>query len=65
MLSGTRLTNSEQKVASLVCDGLSNKAIAKQLGLSESTVKAHLYSVFRKVGVKGRGRLMVKWREKR
>lgn len=65
MFSGKKLTNSEQKAAALACDGLSNKAIAKRLGLTESTVKVHLSSVFKKVGVRGRGALIVKWNEKR
>ena len=52
-------------VAALVCDGLPNKIIARQLGLSEGTVKAHLLNIFKKVGVRGRGALMVLCNEKR
>ena len=59
MLSGMRLTNREQMVAALVCDGLSNKVIAKQLGLSEGTVKAHVLNIFKKVGVRSRGALIL------
>ena len=65
MFTGETLTDSERRVAALACDGLSNKAIAKRLGLSVGTVKAHLSSVFKKVGVRGRGRLIVTWNEKR
>ena len=63
MLSGMGLTNREQMVAALVCDGLSNKVIAKQLGLSEGTVKAHVLNIFKKVGVRSRGALILLWHE--
>jgi DNA-binding CsgD family transcriptional regulator len=59
MLSGMGPTEREQIVAALVCDGLSNKTIATQLGLSEGTVKAHVSSIFKKVGVRGRGALII------
>ena len=59
MLSDAGLTAREHTVASLVCDGLSNKAIARELGLTESTVKMHLANIFRKVGVRGRGALIL------
>ena len=35
-------------------DGLTNKAIGQRLGLSEQTVKSHLSSVYRKLGVSSR-----------
>lgn len=34
--------------------GLSNRDIAEQLGISEHTVKVHLWRLFRKIGVKSR-----------
>ena len=48
------LTNREKRVLALVVDGLPNKAIAMRLGSSESTVKAHLREVFRKLDVDSR-----------
>ena len=35
----------------LVADGLANKQIARHLGISERTVKAHLTSIFQRIGV--------------
>ena len=49
-----RLSLREQEVATLVCEGLSNKEIAQRTSITERTVKAHLSSIFEKVGVKDR-----------
>jgi DNA-binding NarL/FixJ family response regulator len=38
----------------MVVDGLANKQIAQRLAISEKTVKAHLTSVFRQIGVTDR-----------
>ena len=38
----------------MVAEGLPNKLIARRLGISEKTVKAHLTSVFRQIGVTDR-----------
>jgi len=53
-----RLTRREQELARLVCDGRSNQEIADESGLSLETVKKHLHSVFRKLEVSSRSRLM-------
>ena len=45
------LTTREREVLLLVRDGLANKQIARRLGISERTVKAHLTSVFATIGV--------------
>ena len=45
------LTGREQEVLRLVAEGLSSKAIGKQLFLAPSTVNYHLTSVFHKLGV--------------
>jgi DNA-binding NarL/FixJ family response regulator len=45
------LTPREAEVLSLVRQGLANKQIARRLGISERTVKAHLTSVFARIGV--------------
>jgi len=47
----------ERQIATLVGAGASNKEIARQLSISEATVKAHLTSVFRKLKVPDRLRL--------
>ena len=48
------LTDREREVLGLVRDGLANKQIARRLGISERTVKAHLTSVFQRIGVSDR-----------
>ena len=48
------LSGREREVLVLVAQGLANKQIARQLGISERTVKAHLGNVFRHIGVADR-----------
>lgn len=48
------LTDREQEVLALVGRGLANKQIARALGIREATVKAHLTSVFQRIGVRDR-----------
>jgi DNA-binding NarL/FixJ family response regulator len=45
------LTARELEVIALVAEGLANKNIARRLGISERTVKAHLTKVFATIGV--------------
>lgn len=52
------LTPQERKVASLAGTGSSNKQIAYLLDVSEGTVKVHLNSIFRKLGLSHRSDLM-------
>lgn len=48
------LSDREREVLVLVAEGLPNKLIARRLDISEKTVKAHLTSVFRQIGVTDR-----------
>jgi DNA-binding NarL/FixJ family response regulator len=48
------LSTREKQVLRMVVDGLSNKSIARELYLAESTVKCHLSSAFSKLGVRSR-----------
>jgi DNA-binding NarL/FixJ family response regulator len=50
----TQLTPRELEVLGYVRQGLANKQIARRLGISERTVKAHLTSVFQRIGVADR-----------
>ena len=52
--SEEKLTPREEEVLSLVGEGLANKQIARRLGISEKTVKAHLTNVFQSIGVESR-----------
>jgi DNA-binding NarL/FixJ family response regulator len=54
------ITKTEQKVVELVLMGLSNKRIARELGIVEGTVKLHLNRIFRKFGVATRVQLVLK-----
>jgi DNA-binding NarL/FixJ family response regulator len=48
------LTPREREVLALLADGLPNKLIARRLEISEKTVKAHLTSIFQRIGVTDR-----------
>jgi DNA-binding NarL/FixJ family response regulator len=45
------LTQRESEILSFVVDGLSNRGIANKLVIGEETVKTHLRSIYRKLGV--------------
>ncbi len=48
------LSPREREVLGLLLDGMPNKLIAARLGISEKTVKSHLTSIFRAIGVTDR-----------
>jgi DNA-binding NarL/FixJ family response regulator len=52
--NGPRLSDRERQVLALVGEGLPNKLIARRLGISERTVKAHLTRIFEQLGVTDR-----------
>ena len=56
------LTQREREIALLVCEGHSNAEIAAALSKSVLTIKTQLNSVFRKLGVKSRAKLMAQLR---
>ena len=49
-----QLSSREREVLALASQGLANKQIARTLGIAERTVKVHLGSVFRRIGVSDR-----------
>lgn len=51
------LTRREREIAELIGNGESNKQIARRLTITESTVKAHLTEIFRKLGIADRLKL--------
>ncbi len=53
------LTNSEQQVVRLVGEGMKNRDIAQQLGLTEHTVSNYMYRIFDKLGVSTRLELLL------
>jgi DNA-binding NarL/FixJ family response regulator len=48
------LSNREMEVLVCVTQGMSNKGIAKALGISQQTVKNHVTSILRKLGLEDR-----------
>jgi DNA-binding NarL/FixJ family response regulator len=52
-----RLTTREADIAKLVSHGLRNKQIARELHLSEGTVKMHLHHIYEKLHLRGRTEL--------
>ncbi|MGY2933921.1 DNA-binding NarL/FixJ family response regulator [Bradyrhizobium sp. GM6.1] len=48
------LTQRERQIARLVAEGMSNKEIARQLNVSDGTVKVHLYNIFQKLEITNR-----------
>jgi DNA-binding NarL/FixJ family response regulator len=52
-------TSREKEVLEMVATGCSNKEIAAPLAIAERTVKAHVASLMRKVGVQNRIELAV------
>jgi DNA-binding NarL/FixJ family response regulator len=58
-VGGSLLTPREQQVVALVAEGLSNRQIARELNLSEHTIKKYLFRVFEKLGVSTRVELVL------
>ena len=58
------MTERECEVLALVGAGLSNKLIARRLGITEATVKAHLTHIYRRIGVDSRVQAAL-WARKR
>lgn len=58
-----KLTEREREVALVVSRGASNKEVARQLGITERTVKAHVAVIFTKLAVQDRLHLALRIRE--
>ncbi|HEV2434382.1 MAG TPA: response regulator transcription factor [Verrucomicrobiae bacterium] len=56
-----KLTGREQEILSLLAKGYFYKEIADQLGISLSTVRAHLHAVYEKLHVQSRTEAVVKY----
>jgi DNA-binding CsgD family transcriptional regulator len=55
-----RLTQAERRVAWLVANGMSNPAIARELGISKRTVQTHVSHALEKLGLTSRVELAVR-----
>jgi RNA polymerase sigma factor (sigma-70 family) len=56
-----KLTKREQEILALLAQGFLYKEIADQLGISLSTVRAHLHTVYEKLHVQSRTQAVVKY----
>jgi two-component system nitrate/nitrite response regulator NarL len=57
----SELSDRQQQIITLVCDGLSNREIAEKLGVTEGTIKTHVHATFEKLGVRSRFELASLW----
>lgn len=57
------LTPAQKRVMSCLSDGLLNKQIAFEMGISEATVKAHMTAIFRKLGANNRTQALLIYRD--
>ncbi|WP_127583206.1 response regulator transcription factor [Paenibacillus koleovorans] len=57
------LTSRETEMLHALADGLSNGEIAVRFGITEATVKTHVFRLYGKLGVKRRGQAIAKARE--
>lgn len=57
------LTPAQHRVMNCLSDGLLNKQIAFEMGISEATVKAHMTAIFRKLGANNRTQALLVFRD--
>ncbi len=57
------LTPAQHRVMTCLSDGLLNKQIAYEMGISEATVKAHMTAIFRKLGANNRTQALLIFRD--
>jgi two-component system nitrate/nitrite response regulator NarP len=58
------VTAREKQVTQLVGRGLRNKEIARELGITEGTVKMHLHNLYEKLGISSRTELALRAKER-
>lgn len=58
-LGSSLLTPREEQVVALVAEGLGNREIARELKLSQHTVKKYLFRIFEKLGISSRVELVL------
>ena len=55
------LTPREREIALLLLDGMDNYALGRTLRISNNTLKTHLRSIYRKIGVSGRQEMLAEY----
>ena len=58
-----RLSAREVEILDLVAEGRTNREIARQFWVTETTVKFHLSRIYRKIGVTNRTAAAMWWRD--
>jgi len=58
------LTEREREILALICDGRSTLEISRTLGVSQNTVRNHIASLYRKIGVNRRSAAIIWARER-
>ena len=58
------LTRREEQILSLIASGAANKDIGESLDIGLSTVKSHVYSLYKKIGVKNRFQAILWWSDR-
>jgi DNA-binding CsgD family transcriptional regulator len=59
--AGSRLTATEERVAALVAEGLTNKQVAGRLFVTDRTVEGHLSRIYAKLGLRSRAELAARF----
>lgn len=57
------LNDSERRILRLLCLGMSNKAIAQQLGRCPQSISNRLVSIYKKIGVRTRTEAALRYEE--
>ncbi len=55
------LTSREVQIADLICQGLRHSRIAESLHIQPATVQAHIRNIYRKVRVRGKLNMLLKF----
>jgi DNA-binding NarL/FixJ family response regulator len=56
-----RLSYRQKQILAMAADGLPNKEIAARLNIAEGTVKAHMHSIFKVLGVSNRTQAVIRY----
>jgi DNA-binding NarL/FixJ family response regulator len=56
-----RLSSRHAQIVGMLADGLSDKEIARALGMSPRTVGSHLQRLYQRHGVRNRAALVARW----
>ena len=57
-----KLTMRQLEIAELAANGMSDKQIARELGIALGPVKQHLQGIFDRLGIRSRAMLAAAWR---